>query len=120
MLTRRNVLTAVAAGALMSVREAPGRPPQPPPTASFYLRPEPCNCHPHIFGDPNHFPFWSGRSYTPEPALPADMAALHRAIHIKRVVIVTPSVYGTDNSATLYGLKARAGTARGVAVINDK
>ena len=48
------------------------------------------------------------------------MSALHRMLHIKRVVIVTPSVYGTDNSATLYGMKARGADARGVAVIDDK
>ena len=34
-------------------------------------------------------------------------------------VIVTPSVYGTDNSATLYGMRARGADARGVAVIDD-
>jgi len=34
------------------------------------------------------------------------------------VVIVTPSVYGTDNSATLWGMKARGADARGVAVID--
>jgi predicted TIM-barrel fold metal-dependent hydrolase len=32
----------------------------------------------------------------------------------------TSSVYGTDNSATLFGMKARGATARGVAVIDDK
>jgi predicted TIM-barrel fold metal-dependent hydrolase len=48
------------------------------------------------------------------------MAALHKALHIQRVVIVTPSVYGTDNSATLFGIKARGNDARGVAVIDDK
>jgi predicted TIM-barrel fold metal-dependent hydrolase len=48
------------------------------------------------------------------------MAALHRALRVKRVVIVTPSVYGTDNAATLYGMKARGADARGVAVIDDK
>ena len=48
------------------------------------------------------------------------MTALHNALHIERVVIVTPSVYGTDNSATLFGMKARGATARGVAVIDDK
>ena len=47
------------------------------------------------------------------------MSALHRALHMQRVVIVTPSVYGADNSATLYGLKARGRDARGVAVIDD-
>jgi predicted TIM-barrel fold metal-dependent hydrolase len=48
------------------------------------------------------------------------MTALHKALHIERVVIVTPSVYGPDNSATLFGMKARGATARGVAVIDDK
>jgi predicted TIM-barrel fold metal-dependent hydrolase len=33
---------------------------------------------------------------------------------------VTPSVYGPDNSATLFGMKARGANARGVAVIDDK
>ena len=41
---------------------------------------------------------------------------MHKALHIQRVVIVTPSVYGTDNSATLFGMKARGNDARGVAV----
>src|SRR4029077_18382362 len=79
-----------------------------------------CDCHTHIHGDPQQFPFFSGRIYTPESASPEEMSALHRMLHIKRVVIVTPSVYGTDNSATLYGMKARGADARGVAVIDDK
>ena len=79
-----------------------------------------CDCHTHIHGDPAKFPFSPGRVYTPETALPEEMAALHKALHMQRVVIVTPSVYGTDNSATLYGMKARGADARGVAVIDDK
>jgi predicted TIM-barrel fold metal-dependent hydrolase len=77
-----------------------------------------CDCHTHIHGDPATFPFIPGRVYTPAVALPEQMAALHRALGIQRVVIVTPSVYGTDNSATLYGMKARGTAARGVAVID--
>lgn len=79
-----------------------------------------CDCHTHIHGDPGKFPFFAGRTYTPGMALPDEMAALHKALRIQRVVIVTPSVYGTDNSATLYGMKARGADARGVAVIDDK
>src|SRR6266850_1511021 len=56
----------------------------------------------------------------PETALPEEMAALHRLLRVQRVVIVTPSVYGTDNSATLFGMRARGADARGVAVIDDK
>ena len=36
------------------------------------------------------------------------------------MVIVTPSIYGPDNSATLFGMTARGANARGVAVIDDK
>ena len=53
-------------------------------------------------------------------ALPEEMTALHKALHMQRVVIVTPSVYGTDNSATILGMQARGKDARGVAVIDDK
>ena len=38
---------------------------------------------------------------------------------MERVVIVTPSVYRTDNSATIFGMKARGASARGIAVIDD-
>jgi predicted TIM-barrel fold metal-dependent hydrolase len=79
-----------------------------------------CDCHTHIIGDPRQFPFFPGRVYTPPVALPEEMAALHRKLHIQRVVIVTPSVYGTDNSATIYGMKARGPNARGIAVIGEK
>jgi len=93
---------------------------QPSTPVNFDIPAKACDCHTHIFGDPAKFPFWPGRSYTPETALPEEMSALHRALHMERVVIVTPSVYGTDNSATLYGMKARGANARGIVVIDEK
>ena len=93
---------------------------QPSTPVNFHVPAGACDCHTHIHGDPAKFPFFAGRVYTPEPASPEEMSALHKALHIERVVIVTPSVYGTDNSATLFGMKARGATARGVAVIDDK
>jgi len=93
---------------------------QPVTPVNFDVPAGACDCHTHIHGDPDKFPFFSGRVYTPEMALPEEMTALHEALHIQRVVIVTPSVYGSDNSATLYGMKARRVDARGVAVIDDK
>src|SRR5258708_26149593 len=48
------------------------------------------------------------------------MAGLHKGMKSERVGKVTPSVYGTDNSATLFGMKERGPTARGVAVIDEK
>jgi len=93
---------------------------QPATLVNFDVPAGACDCHTHIHGDPEKFPFFPGRVYTPETALPEEMAALHRALRLQRVVIVTPSVYGTDNSATLWGMKARGANARGVAVIDDK
>jgi predicted TIM-barrel fold metal-dependent hydrolase len=92
---------------------------QPATPINFDVPAHACDCHTHIHGDVEKFPFFAGRVYTPGPASPEEMAALHKALHIERVVIVTPSVYGTDNSSSLFGMKARGATARGVAVIDD-
>ena len=121
MPTRREVLAGtIAAGALAGGKAGFAKASQPATPVRFEAPANACDCHTHIFGDPARFPLWPGRTYTPETALPEEMAALHRALHIDRVVIVTPSVYGTDNSATLYGMKARGANARGVAVIDEK
>jgi len=116
MLTRREALGVVTAGVLF------GKASQPATAVNFPVPANACDCHTHIYGDPKKFPLWSGRVYTPEPALPSEMTELHRVLHMRRVVIVTPSVYGADNSATLYGIKARGArgsNARGVAVIDE-
>ena len=121
MLTRRSILLAsIAAGVTMPSRDALAKASQPSTPVNFDVPAGACDCHTHIHADPEKFPFFAGRVYTPEPASPEEMAALHKALHIERVVIVTPSVYGPDNSATLFGMKARGATARGVAVIDDK
>lgn len=112
MMTRR---TAV----FMGVRGTFGKASQPRVLPEFVVPAGMCDCHTHIFGDAKNFPMWAGRAYTPPPASPREMTALHRALRVERVVIVTPSVYGTDNAATLYGMKARRGTSRGVVVIDD-
>src|SRR5271155_1219632 len=118
MLTRRDALlgTLAATGARLGFAKAS----QPSTPLTFEVPPHACDCHTHLFGDPKKFPYWPNRTYTPETTAPGEMAALHRALHIERVVIVTPSVYGPVNSATLYGMKARGPNARGVAVIDDR
>jgi predicted TIM-barrel fold metal-dependent hydrolase len=117
MTTRRQLLLGAVAAAL-----APGvlraKASQPATALNFDVPPLACDCHTHIHGEMREFPMSPSRIYTPEPALPTEMAELHRALHMRRVVIVTPSVYGTDNSATLWGMKARGPDARGVAVID--
>jgi predicted TIM-barrel fold metal-dependent hydrolase len=121
MLTRRSIILAsIAAGVAMPNRTAFAKAAQPSTPVHFDIPAGACDCHTHIFGEPEKYPFFAGRVYTPEPASPEEMAALHKALRVERVVIVTPSVYGPDNSATLFGIRARGPTARGVAVIDGK
>src|SRR5207247_6953844 len=49
-----------------------------------------------------------------------ELRRLHQALHVDRVVVVQPSVYGADNSCTLDAIKALGSRARGVAVIDGK
>ena len=104
----------------MRCRASFGKASQPCTAVKFDVPANACDCHTHIFGNPRQFPYSPARTYTPEMALPEEMSALHQTLHIERVVIVTPSVYGTDNSATLFGMKARGANARGVAVIDKE
>ena len=121
MLTRRGMLLAsIAAGITITNRDVLAKAAQPSTPVNFDVPAGACDCHTHIHGDLEKFPFFAGRVYTPEPASPEEVSALHKALHIERVVIVTPSVYGPDNSSTLFGMKARGANARGVAVIDDK
>jgi predicted TIM-barrel fold metal-dependent hydrolase len=121
MLTRRSMMLAsIATGVIMNNKAVLAKAAQPSTPVSFDIPAGACDCHTHIHGDPEKFPFFAGRVYTPELASPEEMSTLHKALHIERVVIVTPSVYGPDNSATLFGIMARGATARGVAVIDDK
>jgi predicted TIM-barrel fold metal-dependent hydrolase len=119
MTNRRDILAAGVAAAF-APRLALAKAAQPATPVSFDVPAGACDCHTHIHGDMREFPMFAGRVYTPEPALPEEMAQLHKALRMQRVVIVTPSVYGTDNSATIWGMKARGQDARGIAVIDDQ
>jgi predicted TIM-barrel fold metal-dependent hydrolase len=123
MITRRRLLFAsIAAGACAMLRPkfAMAKASQPSTPVDFEVPPGACDCHTHIFGDPRQYPWFSGRTYTPESASVAEMRALHKALHMDRVVIVNPSVYGPDNSCTLDAVKQLGPGARAVAVIDEK
>jgi predicted TIM-barrel fold metal-dependent hydrolase len=92
--------------------------PQPLTRVAFRVPAQSCDCHVHIFGDPRRFPFSPNRTYTPNPAPPEDLARMQRKLGVQRVVIVTPSAYGTDNRATFFGVAARGRSARAVVVID--
>ena len=122
MVTRREVLIsglmAGAGGWLRGAKILLAKSAQPATKVNFDVPSGACDCHVHIFGDPQRYPFFSGRVYTPEPASVMELRALHDALHLDRVVIVQPSVYGTDNACTLDAVRQLGARARGVAVID--
>ena len=91
---------------------------QPATPVRFGIPAGACDCHTHIF-DPRQFPFVATRVYTPESASVDEMRTLHRALHMDRVVIVQPSVYGTNNACTLDAVRQLGSRARAVAVIDE-
>jgi predicted TIM-barrel fold metal-dependent hydrolase len=121
MLSRRDlILGAAAAGVAGLVPDhLRADASQPTTPVRFDVPAGACDCHTHIFGDPRRFPFTPERVYTPQPASIEEMRRLHRTLHTSRVVIVQPSVYGTDNACTLDAIKRLGSGARGVAVIDD-
>lgn len=78
-----------------------------------------CDAHLHVCGPESRFPYAAERIYTPPDALLPSYLDVAAALGIERIVIVQPSVYGTDNAAMLDALKACPLPCRGVAVIDE-
>ena len=91
--------------------------PDPAPRESrLTVPPGACDCHAHILGPLARYPLVAERGYTPPEALLEAYRHMLATLGLTRGVIVQPSVYGTDNSATLAALAAGDGAFRGVAV----
>lgn len=76
-----------------------------------------CDCHVHVF-EPERFPLDPERTYTPGRASLPMLEAHVAALGLDRVVLVQPSVHGTDNSCLLDALARLDGRGRAVAVID--
>jgi predicted TIM-barrel fold metal-dependent hydrolase len=85
---------------------------------NFDIPRDACDCHVHVF-DPAHFSYDSERVYTPPEASLDDLRNLQAALGFDRVVIVAPSVYGTDNSCTIDAVRQLGARARGVVVLDN-
>src|SRR6201999_4360564 len=92
----------------------------PMSAAGFVVPPGACDCHVHVFPDVTRYPFVPKRVYTPPPAPVADLDAYLMSLGLGRVIVIQPSVYGTDNAALLDSIDGLGlDRARGVAVIDD-
>jgi predicted TIM-barrel fold metal-dependent hydrolase len=99
-------------------------PPRNPEAAAHKLPPGACDTHFHVFGPQARYPMDPRRNYTPHECSLDDYRRVMAAIGIERGVIVQPSVYGNDNSATLDALRAGGSAFRAIAVppgdVSDK
>ena len=116
MITRRTLLGALPALSLTGPGAALAAASQPSGGPGFEMPDGACDCHVHVH--PKGYPMAENRTYTPELAEVSELEALLEALGLARVVIVTPSIYGPDNSATLSGLHKLGNRARGVAVVD--
>jgi predicted TIM-barrel fold metal-dependent hydrolase len=79
-----------------------------------------CDCHTHVFGPANRYPYAASRTYTPPDASIADLTRLQAHLGFDRVVIVHPSPYANDNRVSVDAIAAFGpARARGVAVIDS-
>ena len=114
MLTRRAMLGQVSAAAsaawVMQAGVAVGAAGRT--AVDFDVPRGACDCHVHVFGDPTKFPFAEKRVYTPPQASVEQLLELQRDLHLDRVVVVQPSVYGADNACTLDAVRRMGARAR--------
>jgi len=93
--------------------------PNPDPGTPIHSTPpEAWDCHAHIFGPVEQYPFTRNRSFTPPEASLAAYRRMLAALGIAYAAIVQPSVYGTDNRCTLDSVVDVGGRWRGVAVVD--
>ncbi len=102
-----NTLGAQASTPFSSIQTAPRL---KPPAGSV-------DCHMHLYDD--RYPAAPGAKLLPPNASLDDYRQLQALLGLQRLVIVTPSTYGTDNRCLLDGLARSGGQARGVAVIDQ-
>src|SRR3990170_3425804 len=67
------------------------------------------DCHCHVFGPPDKYPWSASRLYTPPPVFLEDYLAMLRATGFDRGVMVQTALYGNDNSFIVDAIKANPG-----------
>jgi predicted TIM-barrel fold metal-dependent hydrolase len=86
-----------------------------PRVPSVTLPPLSCDSQFHVFGAPEQYPVRPGAAYEMPRATVAAAMKMHRTLGLQRGVIVQPTTYGADHSATLDGIAAAGANYRGCA-----
>jgi 2-pyrone-4,6-dicarboxylate lactonase len=83
------------------------------------LPPKAADCHCHVFGPRDKYPWAANRLYTPPPVSLDDYLAMLDATGFERGVMVQTGLYGTDNRFIVDAMKAHPGRLRAIALIGE-
>lgn len=81
--------------------------------------PRSCDCHAHVFGPAERYPYSPRRGYTPPDAPLEAFLHMHNVLGIERGVLTQPSTYGTDNSVILDVVASDPGRFRAVVAVTE-
>ena len=83
------------------------------------LPPNAADCHCHVFGPRDKYPWAANRLYTPPPVLLDDYLAMLAATGFERGVMVQTGLYGSDNRFIVDAIKAHPEQLRAIALIGE-
>lgn len=98
----------------MQACPGPDRPTRAP---AFAVPRGACDCHAHIFGPQDRFPFSPHRSYTPEDCTTDEYRDMLATLGFDRGVLVQGGAHGTDNAAMLDAMERLGPRIKGIAVL---
>ena len=78
-----------------------------------------CDCHFHVFGPADRYPYGTDLRYPPPLAPLDDYFALCGLLGIERYVFVQPSAYGRDNTCMLDAMREVGAKCRGIVDIEE-
>jgi len=78
------------------------------------------DCHAHIFGPPDKFPYAPGRGYTPPDAPIEKYIALLDHLGFARALLVQGNAHGYDNRVVLDALERYPRRLRGIAITDTR
>jgi len=88
-------------------------------TPAFRAPPLSCDCHFHVFGPADRYPYGTDLRYPPPLAPLEDYLALCGLLGIERYVFVQPSAYGRDNTCMLDAMREVGAKCRGIVDIEE-
>lgn len=98
------------------IKQVPAPDPNPK-TPRMTVPPGATDCHFHVYGPADRYPFAAVTDHIPASAPPEAAKHLFKTLGIERAVIIQPSTYGTDNRRQLDAIAEIGIDMRAVAVV---